>query len=177
MTCLVICSYKLYNLSEPFPGYEKQDRNHKKILHEFNDLKDDHLRYFDSKKKEVTELIEKKYQEIGAKSSELQNMYNREKKWLKSYPDYVKTLEENANLLIKFYAEMLEKNGNKINNESPKIILEKHDLEPIGIDFEKYIERFKKEFVDAKEPYINSIKNINEIHKKNFNEYQNFIQS
>ena len=104
-------------------------------------------------------------------------MYNREKKWLKSYPDYVKTLEENANLLIKFYAEMLEKNGNKINNESPKIILEKHDLEPIGIDFENYIEKFKKEFADAKEPYVNSIKKINEIHKKIFNEYQNFIQS
>ena len=177
LICLIVCSCGFYNLSEPFPGYEKQDRNHKKILHEFNDLKDDHLRYFDSKKKEVIEKIEKKYQQIAGKSSELQNMYNLEKKWLKSYPEYVKTLENQANLLIKFYAEKLEENGNKINNESPKIILEKHDLEPIGIDFEKYIDKFKKEFADAKEPYINSIKNINEVHKKIFNEYQNFIQS
>lgn len=177
LTCLAFCSYKLYHLSEPFSEYETLDRKHKKLLQEFNDLKLKQNEYFEKQKGETSELIEKKYQEIGAKSSELQNMFNREKKWLKSYPDYVKTLEENANLLIKFYAEMLEKNGNKINNELPKIILEKHDLEPIGIDFEKYIEKFKKEFADAKEPYVNSIKKINEIHKKIFNEYQNFIQS
>ena len=77
--------------------------------------------------------------------------------------------------MIKFYAEKLEENGNKLPNEKPIITLEKHDLEPIGIDFEKYIERFKKEFADAKLPYINSVKNINEIHKKIFNQYQNFI--
>lgn len=176
LTCLVICSYKLYHLSEPFPDYESLDRKHKKILQEFNDLKDDNLDYFNSQKKEVIEEIEKKYQQIAGKSSELQNMYNREKKWLKSYPEYIKTLENQANLLIKFYAEMLEKNGNKISAEQPKITLEKHELETIGIDFEKYIERFKKEFTDAKEPYINSIKKINEIYKKNFNEYQNLIQ-
>lgn len=175
LTCLAFCSYKLYNLSEPFSEYEKLDRNHKKLLQEFNDLKDDHLGYFDSEKKKVIEEIEKKYQQIAGKSSELQNMHNREKKWLKSYPEYVKTLENQANLLIKFYAEKLEENGNKLPNEKPIITLEKHDLEPIGIDFEKYIERFKKEFADAKEPYINSVKNINEIHKKIFNQYQNFI--
>ena len=174
---LLFCSIKIYRLSEPFSEYETLDRKHKKLLQEFNDLKLKQNEYFEEQKKKTSEEIEKKYQEIGAKSSELQNMYNREKKWLKSYPDYVKTLEENANLLIKFYAEMLEKNGNKINNESPKIILEKHDLEPFGIDFEKYIDKFKKEFVDAREPYVNSIKKINEIHKKFFNEYQNFIQS
>jgi len=175
LTCLAFCSYKLYNLSEPFSEYEKLDRNHKKLLQEFNDLKDDHLGYFDSEKKKVIEEIEKKYQQIAGKSSELQNMHNREKKWLKSYPEYVKTLENQANLLIKFYAEKLEENGNKLPNEKPIITLEKHDLEPIGIDFEKSIERFKKEFVDAKLPYINSVKNINEIHKKIFNQYQNFI--
>lgn len=177
LICLAVCTYKLYHLFEPFSEYETLDRRHKKLLAVFNELKKNQNEYFEAQKKKTSEEIEKKYQEIGAKSSELQNMYNREKKWLKSYPDYVKTLEENANLLIKFYAEMLKKNGNKINNESPKIILEKHDLEPIGIDFEKYIDKFKKEFVDAKEPYVNSIKKINEIHKKFFNEYQNFIQS
>lgn len=175
LICLIVCSCGFYNLSEPFSEYEKLDRNHKKLLQEFNDLKDDHLGYFDSEKKKVIEEIEKKYQQIAGKSSELQNMYNREKKWLKSYPEYVKTLENQANLLIKFYAEKLEENGNKLPNEKPIITLEKHDLEPIGIDFEKYIESFKKEFADAKLPYINSVKNINEIHKKIFNQYQNFI--
>lgn len=173
--CLGFCSYKIYHLSEPFLEYEKMDKLLKKLNLDLTDTKNNQLFFFDEELKKANEKIDIKYKEIGDKSSQLQNINNREKKWLKSYPEYVKYLEENANFLIKFYAEQLQKNGNKFNEEIPIISFEIPELEPVGINFQEYIEKFKKEFQDAKQPYLQVKKTIAEIHHHNFKEFQNYI--